>query len=187
MGQSMRLAVCIVPVVLASLLVAWPVCAQSESARVFELIDQRLGYMKEVARYKASTGTAVEDRYREAIVLDKAKKKAEKVGVASASIEGFFRAQMAAAKVIQYRYLADWTLSTKMPEGKPADLEVDLRPVLIQLDDEIVLAIKRFLDTGNRFGDEQLVEFQRIVDVEKLDQSDETALFESMRPIALAQ
>ena len=173
--------------VLAALLVASPVCASTESARVFELVGQRLGYMKEVARYKASTGTAVEDRYREAIVIDKAKKRAEKLGLAPASIEGFFRAQMAAAKVIQYRYLADWTLSQRMPGGKPADLEVELRPILNQLGDEIVLAIKVYLDTGKRFGDEQLGEFLRIVEVEKLDESDEIALYESMRAITLAK
>ena len=173
--------------VFATLLVAAPVCADAESAKVFDLIDQRLEYMKEVALYKATHGTAVEDRYREEIVVEKAKIKAEKIGLAPASIEGFFRAQIAAAKVIQYRHIADWTLSKKMPDNKPADLEIEVRPVLIQLGDEIILAIKRYVETGNRFGDEQLDEFHRIVDVDKLEQADEIALFDSMRSITLAK
>ena len=172
---------------MAWLIFAAPVFADIESSKVFELIDQRLEYMRQVALYKASTGTPVEDRYREAIVIEKAKKKAEKVGLAPASIEGFFRAQIAAAKVIQYRHIADWTLSKKMPDEKPADLEVEIRPLLTNLGDEIVVAIKRYLDSGNRFGDDQLGEFHRIVAVEKLDKSDVGALYESMRSITLAQ
>ena len=173
--------------VFALLLVALPAFADSESAKVFELIDKRLEYMKEVALYKATTGTAVEDRYREAIVVEKATNKAAKAGLAPESIEDFFKAQIAAAKVIQYRHIADWTLSKKMPADKPADLEVEIRPVLLNLGDEIVVAIKRYLEAGNRFGDDQLAEFHRIVDVEKLDESDEAALFASMRSITLAK
>ena len=172
---------------LASMLLATPCRADSESSRVFELIDQRLEHMKDVALYKARNHKPVEDASREAIVVAKAVDKAAKSGLSPSSIEDFYRAQIAAAKVIQYRYLADWTLSGPMPADPPADLVTEVRPALIELGDEIVLAIKRFLETGKRFGDAELEEFQRIVNVEKLDERDERALFDSMRPITLVQ
>lgn len=164
-----------------------PCFADTGSAKLFELIDQRLEYMKDVALYKARNGKPVEDRAREEIVVEEAKRKAAKSGLSPSSIEEFFRTQIAAAKVIQYRYLADWTLSGKMPDGEPADLTNEVRPALIKLGDAIILALKRYLEAGNRFTDEQLAQFHRIVNVEKLDESDETALFDSMRSIALEQ
>ena len=173
--------------VIAPLLVSTACFADAESARVFELIDQRLEHMKDVALYKLKNGKPIEDRSREQVVIEKAKEKAAQSGLAPSSIEEFYRAQIAAAKVIQYRYLADWTLSTKVPDREPADLSTEIRPALIELGDEIVKALREFLEKGNRFGDEHLSEFQRIVNVEKLDEADEIAIFNSMRPISLAR
>jgi len=187
MGLVFRGAISPTSILFALLLVATQVCAATESAKVFELIDQRLEYMKQVALYKARAGTPVEDRYQESIVIEKAKKNAAKSGLAPSSIEDFFRVQIAAAKVIQYRHLADWSLSKTMPESPSRDLMTEIRPVLIRLGDEIVVAIRRYLETGNRFADEELAEFNRIVDVEKLEESDKKALFDSMRSITLAQ
>ena len=171
--------------VIATLLLSTACFADPASARVFELIDQRLEHMKDVALYKLKNGKPVEDRTREQIVIEKAKEKAAQSGLAPSSIEEFYRAQIAAAKVIQYRHLADWTLSTKVPDREPADLSTEIRPALIELGDEIVKALREFLEKGNRFGDEHLSEFQRIVNVEKLDEADEIAIFNSMRSISL--
>ena len=102
-------------------------------------------------------------------------------------MEAFYRARIATAKVIQYRYLADRALATKVPDGEPADFSTEKRPALIELGDEIMQTLREFLENGERCGDEHLREFQRIVDVEKLDEADEIAVCNSVRSICLAQ
>ena len=116
--------------------------ADSCATDVFRLINKRLSFMKDVAIYKAKNGKAVEDRAREEVVIENAKERALQAGVDPNSIEEFFRTQISAAKVIQYRYLANWMLSSKLPQSEPRDLITVVRPELIRLGKEIVAAIR---------------------------------------------
>ena len=65
---------------------------------VFERIAERLAMMKPVAAWKRDHGVTVEDRAREAIVLESAIEQAAKAGLAVETARPFFEAQIAAAK-----------------------------------------------------------------------------------------
>lgn len=58
---------------------------------IFELINQRLTYMEDVALFKDTKGRAVEDLTREKNVLEKAKRDAMKAGLTRIPSNIFFR------------------------------------------------------------------------------------------------
>ncbi|WBA80088.1 chorismate mutase [Endozoicomonas sp. GU-1] len=57
---------------------------------IFELINQRLTFMEDVAFFKGTNDRAVEDLTREKLVLEKAQRDAEKAGLDRDSITHFF-------------------------------------------------------------------------------------------------
>ncbi len=134
----------------------------------------------------AQRGKPVEDRAREELVIKKAKERARQAGLDPTSIEVFFHTQISAAKVIQYRYLAEWALSRPPPKSEPRDLVTEVRPELIRLGKEIILAIRSFLESGRRLTDAHLSEFLTAINVSNLSQDEKRKLFESMRQIALS-
>jgi chorismate mutase len=177
-----------VPLLARVLLVVSGTCiAESGPTEVFRLINERLAFMKDLAMYKAKIGKPVEDKAREELVIKKAKERARQTGLGPASVEEFFHAQISAAKAIQYRYLAEWVLSRNPHEGEPKDLVTEVRPELIRLGKEIVVAIRSFLGSGGRLTDAHLSEFLTTINVSNLSQDEKRKLFESMRQIALSR
>ena len=163
-----------------------PCAADSGATEVFRLIDERLDLMADVALYKARNEKPVEDSAREEIVVMKAKERALKAGIDPDSIERFFRAQIGAAKAIQHRYLADWSLAREMPAGQPKDLIADIRPELIRLGESIVVAVEAFLRKGYRFSERYESEFLSMLAEPKLEVEDKRNLYRSMAGIALS-
>lgn len=91
------------------------------------LINERLSYMKDVAGYKAEQHLPIEDLTQEKKVLDQSLSEADSFGLNSETVKPFIVTQMNVAKVIQYRYRADW-LSSPETNWKPQDLaEVRLK------------------------------------------------------------
>ena len=172
---------------LALLVVSGPCIAQSSATEIFRLINERLAFMEDVAMYKAKRGKPVEDRAREELVIKKAKERARQAGLGPASIEEFFHAQISAAKAIQYWYLVEWVLSRNPHESEPRDLVTEVRPELIRLGKEIVVALRSFLGSGRRLTDAHLSEFLTAINVSNLRQDEKRKLFESMRQIALSR
>ncbi|WP_437615428.1 gamma subclass chorismate mutase AroQ [Erwinia sp. V71] len=80
----------------------------SEKTQLFEDINQRLSWMKDVAGYKATHHQPVEDLQQEARVSALTLSQAGKIGLHPQSVKPFIIAQMNVAKAIQYRYRADW-------------------------------------------------------------------------------
>jgi chorismate mutase len=160
--------------------------ADSGAVEIFSLINERLSYMEDVAAYKLENGKPVEDTDREVIVLEKAKQSAMRAGLNPSSIENFFRTQIAAAKAIQYRYLADRVLAPESARGTPRDLMTEVRPELIRLGDAIVHSIRDFLKAGNQFSDAHLPEFLNAVDVPQLHREEKARLFRSLQEITLS-
>ena len=120
-------------------------------------LDERLSLMVDVARCKRSLAMAVEDRAREARVLDAATREislaAARNGAGTVDLEAvrrFYAAQIEAAKWIQRSWLDSQPLASPPPDEKArrtARIELDdrLRPALLSLGDRIarllVLAI----------------------------------------------
>lgn len=173
-------------VALVLLAVSGACLAEPSAADIFQLVNERLAFMKDVATYKAKNGEPVEDKVRERVVIEKAKQRALKAGLDPASTEAFFRAQIAAAKAIQYRYLAGWSFSPEVPGNPPRDLVEEIRPELLRLGNDIIAAIKQYLATGHRFTAGQLADFLTVVSVANLSADEKAKLFQSITEIKLS-
>jgi chorismate mutase len=117
--------------------------AEVTSAELFNAINERLSYTEDVALFKAQRYLPIEDIEREKAVLDKAKISANIEGLDPSYVGDFFKAQIATAKAIQFRYRAD-PLSKPSPE-KPRDLQEEVRPALLDLGDKIIKNIVEYL------------------------------------------
>lgn len=160
---------------------------EPDASLVYQLINERLSYMEEVALYKARNNQPVEDRAREAVVLAKALEKAEKLGLDPASVSDFYVAQIAAAKAIQYRLRADWLFERGVMNRKPRDLTTDVRPALISVGNNLAAAIKIYLAAGGRFAGDQRQAFVARIGTDKLTREEKVILFEALGRIRLLE
>ncbi|WP_257252337.1 MULTISPECIES: chorismate mutase [unclassified Endozoicomonas] len=156
--------------------------ADTMSKGIFELINQRLTYMQDVALFKATNHRAIEDLTREKQVLEKALFDAQQAGLQPDSIAVFFQAQIDAAKAIQYRYRAEW-LSAKPENKKHRDLASEVRPKLIELGHQIVMQISEYLQNGGAFDNNMQQDFVRTVNAAHLSENDKKKMFESLQMI----
>ena len=160
------------------------VSSGSENANaLFKAIAQRLSYMEDVGLYKANHHLPIEDIAREEVVISKASQSAAKVGLDSQSVEGFFRAQISAAKAIQYRYRAD--LLNAPTSREPRDLKAVVRPALITLGDQINQEILAFLLAGGQLTETDWHNFSNALDMQYLSEVDKRALFDALSGIKL--
>lgn len=140
---------------------------------LFELINQRLSYMKDVAAHKWVNNKPIEDLKREAVVLEKSMTKAKEEGLNQHSIKAFFIAQITVAKNIQKAWHKEWE-----QEGFPSTLEFEdlqaVRKSLISLGNEILTSIKPALPSlHNKKERVSLTEgFERSITTEKVTEKD---------------
>lgn len=120
--------------------------AMASETDVAGLINQRLGWMKDVAGYKANNHLAIEDLQQEANVMNASIAEANKAGLDGESARLFIKAQMDAAKAIQYRYRADW-LSVTEHGWQPQPLD-KVRKRLNELNTAILNTISSNLQQG---------------------------------------
>jgi len=106
-----------------------------------EISAQRLLLAEKVALAKWDSGAAVEDRPREAEVIQKAVKDGSAIGLDSTLVEAFFRAQIEANKLVQYSLLADWQRDGKAPAHPPVDLGKEVRPQLDEIEKRLVVEL----------------------------------------------
>ena len=167
------------PLAASLILLLWqPAAAQPEAITAFQLINERLKHMEDVAMYKSVNGLPVEDLPREKIVIENAVLAAESQELLGNSIEGFFIAQINVAKAIQYRSLADWLSS---PISKPIpDLPNQIRPKLTELGDEIVKELALLLSLEGRIGESLRASFQLHMSVNKISAAEVDLLFDSL-------
>ncbi|WP_257266456.1 chorismate mutase [Endozoicomonas sp. ONNA2] len=169
---------------LLSLTLSTLTIADTMSNGIFQLINQRLTYMQDVALFKAKNHSAVEDLAQEKQVLEKALIDAQQAGLQPDSIADFFQAQMDAAKAIQYRYMADW-LSTRPENSEYRDLDSEVRPKVLELGVEIVVRISEYLKAGGAFDNKLQQDFVRTVNTRHLSENDKKNIFESLQLIRL--
>lgn len=143
---------------LAALRTRWgiePATAPDAKSRLADLVGRRLMLMPLVAEAKRREGRPIEDREREAKVIDAWVSAARKAGLDEASVAVFARAQIEAAKSVQRAVLASQPRrSTKQASGaaeanapEPADdagLDLEaLRPAISRIDGEIECELAR--------------------------------------------
>lgn len=174
------------PTLFTSLLPLRAAEADLQAQAIFTLVNERLGYMKDVVAYKRLHDKPVADRSREALVLESARKQAQQLGINPDSILPFLNAQINAAKAIQYRYLADW-LATPLPENyTPADLDKVIRPGLIALDKKILEAIQQFLQAGHRFTPKLQSTFIDQMTADQLSLADKITIYQGLSTTRLS-
>lgn len=160
----------------------------SESApalSLFQAIDERLGYMEDVALFKARNRISVEDIEREKIVLSDAKKLAASRGLDPNSMERFFITQIGAAKAIQYRYRAE-LLTRDMPT-RSVDLQSDIRPALDSLGSKIVMLFATLLQSRSIMREENRERFMSTLQSRLLADAEKEALFDAMLEVRRSQ
>jgi len=160
---------------LVILLVAPPQTATAEEP-LFKRIDARLELMRSVAAYKWEHQLAIEDKAREKVVLDKARRSALKAGIAPDSAEAFFITQIEAAKDIQRYWFERWEQGSA--PGIAPDLNTQIRPQLIALGDEITRGLSSMHKVSN-----QRSAFNTTVAVEGLTPERKNALFQALLDI----
>lgn len=139
--------------------------------------------MEDVALYKALHYKAIEDVEREVKVIKSASQAAEKAGLKSNSVEAFFKAQIAVAKAIQYRYRADLLSQPTMRE--PLDLQSIVRPKLIALGAKTNQLLARHLTQHGAFSDADFTLFSQSISVKYVSDADKRMLFNALKHIEL--
>lgn len=112
-----------------------------EADRLFELVNKRLSYMKDVAAFKWVNERPIEDLAREKVVIQTAAEAAGKEGFDEESTVAFFKIQIEAAKQIQEGWHNEWRENGFPEDAGFADLVTEIRPALIELGDEIIVQI----------------------------------------------
>ncbi|GEM74405.1 gamma subclass chorismate mutase AroQ [Vibrio sagamiensis] len=172
------------------LLLAWlillPVSsyADEQAEIIFQIINERMSYMPDVAIYKANHGLPIEDLARESIVLEKAVATSEKYGLEQNSIKTLVKSLMSSAKVIQYRVRAD-ALSQKSQVSAPRELKTVVRPALIKLGDNLNNKLYQYLKSGRFFSDSQYDTFKKAVSNPYLEERDKKMIFDALTKVKL--
>lgn len=114
----------------------WLLCTPllaGEFGAVLTVSAERLRLAEAVAASKYARGAAVEDRVREAAVIEAAVRQGAALGLDAAYLRRNVAQQIEANKWIQYALLAEWRASGGAPEGPVADLQREVRPQLDRL------------------------------------------------------
>lgn len=157
-----------------------------DPAPVFELVDQRLELMKDVAAFKYLNGIAIEDLKREAVVLDRARAKAEAEGLDGDLIERFFRRNIDAAKAIQRCWIEKWSSGAVPPPDRAPDLRASIRPRLIDIGNRLTQSLATHVKSVGAVDEATRAAFRERVVVECLDAESAGALFGALREVRAA-
>jgi cyclohexadienyl dehydratase len=150
--------------------------ANADVRAVFQLMQDRLSLMKDVAAWKHARNAPVVDAQRERQVLEATVRQASDLGIDAESARRLFALQIRLAIRVQEALIADWRGGATPPQGV-RDLAGELRPQLDRLGSElfhaIYLALPEFQrpEFGARYGTHV-----RIVDAPGLTDADRTEL-----------
>ncbi len=153
---------------------------------MFERIADRLALMKPVAAWKRDHGVAVEDRAREAIVLESATEQAAKAGLAVETARPFFEAQIAAAKNIQRCWIARWDAGAPPPRPPP-DLGTEIRPKLLEIGAALLTDVRAALAGGVAFDETRAAAFAAATDLDCLSAAARDAIYRQLSGLQLAE
>lgn len=162
---------------------AWSEEVDADVVQLFRLIDQRLAHMDEVAAYKWVHRLDIADLERENTVIVEAGRDAARFGL-SRTTEGFFAAQIEAAKVIQAQWFAAWKEKREPFPAEIHDLVHEVRPHLSELGEEITARIALVLPQLRTTDRARLDELAaREIDVRYLDPRNRDTLLDTLLAI----
>lgn len=147
--------------------------------RLAQLISQRLSYMKDVAKYKVENNLPVEDLAQEGRVIEKSVAEAESLSLNGESIKPFMKAQMNAAKAIQYRYHADW-LSAPEKALQPRNLDT-IRAEISSLNTELIKQLAKDLKEDKRMK----CSFMDMIQLRNLKSTDKDIMCSALKQVKL--
>jgi chorismate mutase-like protein len=104
-------------------------------------IDQRLLLAHAVARAKWNVQAPIEDRPREAQVIQAAVKQGAALGLSEAWVEAVFRAQIEASKTVQRELYANWTAQQAGKFDDAPDLAKTIRPELDRITAQLLRSL----------------------------------------------
>ncbi len=104
---------------------------RDDAQHLVDLLERRLSLMPSVAAYKRAHGLAVEDKAREAVVLQESMDGAAALGLSRDSVRALFAEQIALSKAVQARAAT----------ADAIDLDAVLRPALSRLGERILAAL----------------------------------------------
>jgi chorismate mutase len=110
-------------------------------ARMVELMGERLEVARQVAWYKFREGLPVRDWKRERASLRVLTARGKAMGLSSFQVGRFFRAQMAASRMVQKDLMAGWKAGLPVPTVPPPDLARDLRPRIDAIDADLLVQV----------------------------------------------
>jgi cyclohexadienyl dehydratase len=114
--------------------------ADADVRAVFQLMQDRLHLMTDVAVWKHARNAPVVDTQREQQVLEATVRQASDLGIDAASARQLFSLQIRLAVRVQESLIADWHSGVPAPQ-QVRDLASDLRPRLDRLGAELLHAI----------------------------------------------
>ena len=106
--------------------------------RLLQRMQERLGWMPEVARAKWNSGAAISDPAREQQLLDGLIPEGKRRGLQANATTTFFAAQMDGAKRLQEDCFARWHAENRGPFPRVADLKREIRPAIDRLNQELL-------------------------------------------------
>ena len=124
--------------------------------RLSELIAQRLDVMEIVARHKWNQKQPVSSPEREQALLEELSRAGAEAGVSAPVVEHFFKAQMAAARLVQKRLIADWEQAGQGTFSDVPDLDQDVRPRISKLSRD---ALTQLAKIESVLGTQALIEY----------------------------
>ena len=146
--------------------------ADDNQTLLFAKIAERRSLMKAVAADKWLTSKAIEDKNREAIVLQQSRYTGLEMGITVASNEGFYRAQISAAKSIQRYWFRYWRDHSG---PRSADNLVNvIRPRLTSLGEDIISLLRTPVTQQHR------ALFLEQTQIEGLTRPSQEAIFEQL-------
>ncbi|WP_299494648.1 chorismate mutase [uncultured Shewanella sp.] len=163
------------------LVLLFPFAAMANVDNIFQTINERLMYMEDVALYKAQHHLPIEDIAREKKVLASATHAASQLGLPANKVEVFFKAQIAVAKAIQYRYRAQWLAMPTL--ATPKDLQTQVRPALIQLGKQLNTELSAYVKQGGHFVPKQYQYFSDAIKVKYVTEADKKLLFNALMQV----
>lgn len=161
----------------------------ADTGKLFELVNKRLSYMKDVAAFKWVNKKPIEDISREAVVIQKASEAAGKEGLDVESTQLFFGVQIEAAKQIQRGWHKVWRENGFPEDVTFADLKTEIRPALIKLGNEIIIQIKTAGPTlrDPDFSDKLKSMIKSGINIKYVDDKTKEKLLKALSKIELAK
>ena len=155
---------------------------------VFQLVQERLRLMQDLAAWKHARNAPIVDAAREQQVLEATVRQASDLGIDAGSARRLFSLQIQLAVRVQESFIADWRAGARAP-AQVRDLAGELRPQLDRIGADLLHAIYLALpefqrqDFAARYGEQaRTVEAPGVTDA---DRSELTKALGLLRPAAV--